>query len=114
MLNNINERFEKANSLVKIVHIDFSSEFNTIQPQLLVGKLVNLGVNSLPIKWINPRRGGILSPILHTLYTNNCQASDSAPPKFFKYADYAAVVGFLHTEQASLRGFDRETVNFAQ
>ena len=32
MLNNIYEHLEKANSLVTIVFIDFSSMFNTIQP----------------------------------------------------------------------------------
>jgi hypothetical protein len=28
-------------------------QFNTIQPHLLMDKMVNLGVNSLLIKWIN-------------------------------------------------------------
>ncbi|CAB1312655.1 unnamed protein product, partial [Coregonus sp. 'balchen'] len=53
MLNNIYEHIEKANSPVKIIFIDFSSLFNTIQPHLLVDKLVNLGVKTLQIKWIN-------------------------------------------------------------
>ena len=38
---------------MKIVVIEFSSVFNTLQSHLLVDTLVNMSVNSLLIKWIN-------------------------------------------------------------
>lgn len=53
----------------------------------------------------------MLSPILYTLYTNDCQASDPGH-KFFQYVDDTAVVGFLHPDQASLESFDREIAKF--
>lgn len=101
MINNIYENLEQAQSLVKIVFVDFSSVFNNIQPHLMVGRLVHLGVNPKLILWINnfladrsqqvrfssaissPKTINtgffvFLSPILYTLYTNDCQASASA------------------------------------
>ena len=52
LTNNIYVHLEQAKSLVKIVFIDFSSAFNTIQPHLMVKKLVHLGVNPRLVLWI--------------------------------------------------------------
>lgn len=46
LVNNLYEHLECANNLVKVVYIDFSNNFNTIQPHLLMNKLMDLSVNS--------------------------------------------------------------------
>ena len=53
----------------------------------------------------------VLSPILYTLYTNNCQTT-SSDNTYFKYADDTALVGFLKSNTASLKGFEREIQGF--
>lgn len=58
-------------------------------------------------------QGCVLSPILYTLYTNNCQASSSAHI-YFKYADDTALVGFLKSDISSVSGFQRELQGFTQ
>jgi hypothetical protein len=101
----------------KILFIDFSSAFNTIQPHVLIDRLMNMNVNSNIILWIfsflNQRnqyvkfkgvysdiattctgapQGCVLSPLLFTLYTSNCR-SESLSCKLYKYADDTALIG---------------------
>ena len=103
--------------LLRIVFVDFSSAFNTIQPHLLVKKLLDMDVNSRIILWINsfltqgeqqvrinftvsPRlvtntrapQGCVLSPLLYTIYTNDCVAM-SPNKTMIKYADDTCIVG---------------------
>ena len=103
---------------VKILFIDFSSAFNTIQVHIMLNRLINLQVNPNIILWIysflshrqqyvklngtisdtvytetGAPQGCVLSPLLFTLYTNTCR-SDSLSCKIFKYADDTALVGF--------------------
>uniref|UniRef100_A0A671TU97 Reverse transcriptase domain-containing protein n=1 Tax=Sparus aurata TaxID=8175 RepID=A0A671TU97_SPAAU len=136
LTNNIYEHLEQAKSLVKIVFIGFSSAFNTIQLHLMVKKLVHLGVNPKIVLWMydfltnrcqqvkfnscvsslkaintGAPQGCVLSPILYTLYTNNCQAA-SSDHTYFKYADDTALVGFLKSNTTSLEGFEREMQGF--
>lgn len=51
MINNVYEQLQQARSPVKIAFVDFSIAFNTIQPHLLVDKLVDLWVNPNRIVW---------------------------------------------------------------
>ena len=136
LTNNIYEHLEQAKSLVKIVFIDFSSAFNTIQPHLLVSMLMTLGVNPKLILWINnfltnrsqqvrfnsatsssrfintgAPQGCVLASILFILYTNSCRASDLFHT-FFKYADDTALVGFLKPDKSSIEGFEKELDHF--
>ena len=44
MLNVIFEHLERRGSYGRILFVDFSSAFNTIQPHLIIRKLIDLGV----------------------------------------------------------------------
>ena len=51
-LENIYSHLEKTGSTVRIMFFDFSSAFNTIEPHLLVQKLLNMKLPSSVISWI--------------------------------------------------------------
>ena len=51
-LENIYSHLEKTGSNIRLMFFDFSSAFNTIQPHLLVQKLLNMKVPSSVISWI--------------------------------------------------------------
>ena len=53
LINGIFEHLEKTGAFAKVVFVDFASAFNTIQPYLMVQKLLDLGVNFNIIRWIN-------------------------------------------------------------
>ena len=103
-------------NFVKILFVDFSSAFNTIQPHLMMQKLNVMNVNPYIILWINeflthrPQyvkflgttsdiivtntgapQGCVLSPVLFTVYTSDCKCSDEST-HLFKYADDTALV----------------------
>jgi hypothetical protein len=112
---------DKANStsqkhFVKILYVDFSSAFNTIQPHIMMQKLINMSVSPSLILWINefltcrPQyvkigdvksqvivtntgapQGCVLSPLLFTLYTSDCRCVNEQS-QLFKYADDTALV----------------------
>ena len=52
LLNLITQHFEKAKSYVRILFVDFSSVFNTIEPYVLLKRLIDLHVNSNLVLWI--------------------------------------------------------------
>ena len=99
--------------------MDFSSAFNTIAPEILHRKLTQLTVPASTCQWItsflNNRRqqvrlgsitsdtrtistgapqGCVLSPLLFSLYTNDCTSGDSSV-KLLKYADDTTVIGLI-------------------
>jgi hypothetical protein len=112
---------DQANSsakkhFVKILFIDFSSAFNTIQPHLMMKKLYEMNVSSTLILWINDfltehlqyvkfldtisntivintgaPQGCVLSPMLFTLYTSDCRCENESC-QLVKYADDTALV----------------------
>jgi hypothetical protein len=51
ILNNTYTHLKKPNSFVRILFVDFSSAFNTIQPHLMALKLSGLGVHPKLILW---------------------------------------------------------------
>ena len=114
LLHNAYTHLEKPNSFVRILFIDFSSAFNTIQPHLLAKKLLKLEVNPRLILWITDflrnrvqmvryhsvtsstllcstgaPQGTVLSPVLFTFYTNDCTGNDDT--LFIKYSDDTAI-----------------------
>ena len=92
-LHNAYTHLEKTGSFVRILFINFSSAFNTTQPQLMASKLLKFDINPRLILWIvnflvnrfqtvhhhavlssscsistDSPQGTVLSPILFTLY----------------------------------------------
>ena len=51
-LESIYSHLEKTGSTVRLMFFNFSSAFNTIQPHLLVQKLLNMKLPSSVISWI--------------------------------------------------------------
>ena len=102
--------------------MDFSSAFNTIQPHLLIKRLLDLGANHTLVLWIKqflydrPQRvslsgirsdelivntgapqGCVLSPVLFSVYTN-AVVSTNALLTLVKFADDMALVARLQDE----------------
>ncbi len=88
---------EKSNTYIRMLFVDFSSAFNTISPMKLIGKLNTLGISTTLCNWIldfltnRPQsvrisslssstlmlntgapQGCVLSLLLFTLYTHDC------------------------------------------
>lgn len=47
------KHLEDSRAYARLLFIDFSSSFNTLQPYLLIQKRRHLDVNSTAIKWYN-------------------------------------------------------------
>ncbi len=110
---------DKTDTYVRLLFIDFSSAFNTIIPQQLIHKLVQLGLNTSLCNWLldfltgRPQavrvgsntsstitlntgapQGCVLSPLLFTLLTHDCTPTHNSN-RFIKFADDTTVVGLI-------------------
>ena len=110
----------------RILFVDFSSAFNTIQPHILMQKLIDMNVNSNIILWIHEfltnrvqyvnfngtksetiivntgaPQGCVLSAFLFTIYTTDCTSS-SKEVVILKYADDTVIVGLLHNDNETV------------
>ena len=128
LLHDTHTHLESPKSFVRVLFIDFSSAFNTIQPHILSRKLLDLHVNPKLILWLTDflvnrkqlvryldatsgsratntgaPQGTVLAPILFTLYTNDLRSS-SPLSKLYKYSDDAALTDFSQCEEL----FERE------
>lgn len=110
---------EKRDTYVRMLFVDYSSAFNTIVPSKLDRKLQDLGLSSSLCSWIlsflSDRRqvvrlgsitsspitlntgapqGCVLSPLLYSLYTYDCTATNNSNI-IVKFADDTTVVGLI-------------------
>ena len=130
LLRNAYTHLEKPGSFVRILFTDFSSVFNTIQPHLMASKLLRLAVNPRLILWIveflvsssqtvrhqaalsssrsistcSPQ-GTVLSPILFTLYTNDCTDTDTT--SVIKYSDGSAKEDLFNSDSVYFAEVER-------
>ncbi len=128
-LHYVLQHLDRPGAYVRIVFVDFSSAFNTIIPDLLLPKLTQLSVPTSICQWITSiltdrqqlvrlekytssthttstgaPQGYVLSPLLFSLYTNDCTAKDPAV-KLLKFADDTTLISLIQDgdESAWLR-----------
>lgn len=113
------KHLESPASYARLLFIDFSSAFNSIQPHKLLEKLINLRVNPFIINWyysfltnriqqvkfnsvlsdvaVNSTgapQGCVSSPLLFTLYTNDC-ISQQSNQLILKFSDDTVLLHLL-------------------
>ncbi len=113
------QHLDKSGNYVRILFVDFSSAFNTIIPSLLLPKLTQLSIPTSICQWITSfltdrqhlvRLGKytsstrtistgapqdcVLSPLLFSLYTNDCTSKDPSV-KLLKFADDTTLIGLI-------------------
>ena len=117
--NHIYSHLDKPKSYCRILFIDFSSAFNTIQPHLIIQKLSEMKIHNQILTWVSNflrgrvqyveingkhsrnittntgvPQGCVISPILFTTYTNDCTNSNNNTP-LIKFADDTAILGLI-------------------
>ncbi|KAI4895198.1 hypothetical protein NFI96_023811, partial [Prochilodus magdalenae] len=110
---------EGKDTYVRMLFIDYRSAFNTVIPTKLAGKLLTLGLTPTLCNWVlnfltdRPQsvrigsrtsstrtvstgtpQGCVLSPLLYTLFTYDCVASQSNT-SIIKFADDTTVIGLI-------------------
>ena len=118
----VSHHLDSSGTFVRILFMDFFSAFNTIQPHILLKRLLDLNTNTTLILWINaflsdrPQRvsleghlskelvlntgapqGCVLSPVLFSVYTNELMCNN-AILTLIKFADDMALVARLKDE----------------
>ncbi|KAK3551007.1 hypothetical protein QTP70_011525 [Hemibagrus guttatus] len=124
-LHFILQHLDKSGTYVRLLFVDFSSAFNTIIPTLLQTKLTQLSVPSSICQWITSfltdrhqlvklgkfmsyslttstgaPQGCVLSPLLFSLYTNDCTSTDPSV-KLLKFTDDTTVIGLIQDGEES-------------
>lgn len=132
----LHSHLDNAKTYARVLFVDFSSAFNTIQPHILMQKLIDMKMNSNLILWINefltnrPQyvkfngtksrviilntgapQGCVLSAILFTIYTADCKSS-SGHTIIIKYADDTVIVGLISNEDE--HDYMEQVGNFTQ
>lgn len=125
-LHFILQHLEAPRTYARVLFIDYSSAFNTIIPHKLFNKLLHLNIHPSICHWIQdflldrPQlvringshstsltlntgapQGCVLSPLLFTLFTNDCVSSDSSV-KILKFSDDTTLIGLVSDGDESL------------
>ena len=127
LLHHAFTHLDHKGSFVRILFIDFSSAFNTVQSHVLAHKLTQAGVNAKLVLWIvnflvertqkvhfqssvsssmttstGSPQGTVLSLFLFTLYTNDCRGRKEAP--ITKYSDDSATLDLSNDDNYYFTG----------
>lgn len=126
LLDYIYKHLESPNNHARLLFVDFSSAFNTIQPHLLIQRLIdNFSLDGSIVGWIldfltcrtqrvrvneqfsdlsvtstGSPQGCVLSPLLYILYTNNC-CSTFENHHILKFADDTVILSLLNSTATS-------------
>ena len=122
LVHHAQKHLDTPKTSARILFLDFSSAFNTIQPHILLQKLRAMLVNPSLRKWIwdfltdrkqwvkinntisstittnsGAPQGCVSSPALFSVYTSDCRPVDSSISKvhLFIYADDKALLGLI-------------------
>ena len=132
LFNLIAQHLETPKAYARVLFIDFSSAFNTIQTHILLKRLIAFNIRPSLILWIanflrdRPQRvcveggtvsdeivlnsgtpqGCVLSPTLFSLYTDHMQFKN-ARTWLLKFADDMALVGMLLKEECLASYFSK-------
>ena len=138
--NHIYSHIDVPRTYCRTLFVDFSSAFNTLQPCILVDKLLKFNVNKHLCAWImefltdRPQfvrftvdsktyfssnrtinvgspQGTCISPALFTIYTDECR-SECDRVKVVKFADDTAILGLLDDTCESFEMFVSEIDRF--
>ena len=136
LLHKLYQHLDRPKTFAGVIFVDFSTAFNTMQPHLLIEKLLAMEVNPTVISWlysfltdrpqqvrignalsnvlvINTRapQGCVLSPVLFTIYMADCRNKEESN-LLIKFTDNNSLIGLLKTDNTSYRSAVDELVEW--
>ncbi len=130
------KHLENPRAYAKLLFVDFSSAFNTLQPHILLKTMQRMNVNPFIIKWFysfltnrsqqvrvnrtlsestiintGAPQGCVSSPVLFTLYTNECTCTVNN--YMIKFSDDTAILGLI-SGTSDVTTYKHEVQNFVQ
>ena len=122
LMHHLCSHLDNPQTSARVLFVDFSSAFNTIQPHLMMQKLREMNVSSALILWVHDfltnrqqyvkigdtlstvaitntgaPQGCVSSPILFSIYTANCKPiGKTSHDILVKYADDKCLLGLIN------------------